>query len=266
MLKIATWNMNHWRTASEARPRTWAYLEEQIQPDVALVQEAAPLESHGRVVWRVGGIAGKGWGSAIVSYGPELTPMQKVRSLYADQEMDLLRTHPGSVAIGQVRTDEGTLVSLFSVYGKWDGGYSNTTVHRILSDIVPLLENEKHCRYAVLAGDLNVGTNWQGSEYYVRQDQNLLDRIAALGLFDCIDQMLPQERGRLAGCPCALGNQCRHVRTQKHAQYPESPIQTDYIFATEALAARLKSADALNQDETIWEFSDHCPLVAEFDA
>jgi len=68
VLKIATWNLNHWRTAAEARGRTWNHLEQQIRPDVALVQEAAPLDSHGRVVWRPGGIGGKGWGSAIVSY------------------------------------------------------------------------------------------------------------------------------------------------------------------------------------------------------
>lgn len=265
MLKIATWNMNHWRTPAEARASTWSYLEEQVRPDVALLQEAAPLEAHGRLVWREGGIRGLGWGSLIVSYGPEVQPVERVRSLYADEEMDLLRTHPGSVAIGQVRTDEGTLVTLFSVYGKWDGGYSNTTVHRILSDIVPLLENQKHCRYAIVAGDLNIGTNWRGSEYYIKQDQNLLDRFAALGLVDCIEKKLPRERGRLAGCSCALGDECRHVRTQKHTQYPESPIQTDYIFATEALAAKLQSAEVWNTDDAIWEYSDHCPLVATFD-
>jgi endonuclease/exonuclease/phosphatase family metal-dependent hydrolase len=266
MFKIATWNMNHWRTPAETRARTWAYLDEVIRPDVALVQEVTPLERHVRRVWRDGGIGGQGWGSAIVSYGADVTSVKSVRSLYGDQEMDLLRTHPGSVAIGQVRTTDGLLVTLFSIYGKWDSGYSNTTVHRILSDIVPLLENQRHCRYAAVAGDLNIGTNWRGSEYYIRQDQNLLDRFAALGLIDCIDKMLPTDRGRLAGCSCALGDGCRHVRTQKHTQYPESPIQTDYIFATAALAGRLKYGDALNQDETIWEFSDHCPLVAEFDA
>ena len=42
-IRIATWNMDYWRRSAELRGRAWDYLESQVRPDIALVQEAVPL-------------------------------------------------------------------------------------------------------------------------------------------------------------------------------------------------------------------------------
>jgi hypothetical protein len=43
MPRIVTWNMDHWRRSTALRAEAWAYLEERLRPDVALVQEALPV-------------------------------------------------------------------------------------------------------------------------------------------------------------------------------------------------------------------------------
>jgi hypothetical protein len=35
--------MDYWRRSAELRGRAWDYLESQVRPDIALVQEAVPL-------------------------------------------------------------------------------------------------------------------------------------------------------------------------------------------------------------------------------
>jgi hypothetical protein len=65
----------------------------------------------------------------------------------------------------------------------------------------------------------------------------------------------------LDGCPCS-DDPCRHVRTIRHARSAK-PWQDDYLFATGALAERLRDCQPVSEARA-WELSDHCPLLAEF--
>ena len=134
-------------------------------------------------------------------------------------------------------------------------------VHRLLSDLTPLLDSSS-TRGVVLAGDLNVSTQWLGP-HRVRH-RNVLERFATLGLVDCLGLQRPP-RPRLEGCPCE-DVPCNHVRTQRH---PKSPVpwQTDYVFVSESLAPCVVSCSAVDGGEPDpWQFSDHCPLVLELNS
>jgi hypothetical protein len=75
-------------------------------------------------------------------------------------------------------------------------------------------------------------------------------------LVDCLLRDRPA--GRLDGCRCPFGDECPHTRTRRDKRWPHIPYQTDYLFASAALAERLLSCQVLPEDE--WgPFSDHFP-------
>ena len=88
-LRLATWNLNHWRQPLlpvDTRRAAWEHLSGVIGAGVALVQEAVPpFELHrDRAVY--GEIAGhRNWGSAIVALDPAVSvePLRSVRIPYS---------------------------------------------------------------------------------------------------------------------------------------------------------------------------------------
>jgi hypothetical protein len=163
-MRIVSWNMDHWLRSPALREQAWQFLRERIRPDIALVQEAVP-PSGLSAVFRAGGILDErrsparplGWGSAVVSLGPAIREIDSARSPFRMEPIPLLRTLPGCVAIASVEGDDPLVV--ISAYGVIDRGYASETVHRILCDITPLVD-ERRGRGIVLAGDLNITTQW----------------------------------------------------------------------------------------------------------
>lgn len=254
-MRVATWNMNHWQRTPGERTEAWAFLND-LSLDVALVQEALPPPGT-RAVYRSEGIgARRKWGSAVVSFGGDLVELARVTSGFAKQEMELLQTFPGSVAIAHSTEGEGSV--FISAYGLLDGGYAITTMHRVLSDITPLLDRDLGKRL-IIGGDFNCSTQLEGRDR--DRHRNLFERFATLGLVDLLaataDTRLP-----LDNCPCS-DEPCRHVQTHHH---PKSalPWHDDYLFATAALAERMRDCQPLAGPDA-WRLSDHCPVVAEFD-
>ena len=41
-LRILTWNMNHWQKKS-MHEKIWKYLDKELAPDIALIQETVPF-------------------------------------------------------------------------------------------------------------------------------------------------------------------------------------------------------------------------------
>jgi endonuclease/exonuclease/phosphatase family metal-dependent hydrolase len=134
---------------------------------------------------------------------------------------------------------------------------SDASVHRSLSDISPIFTNPNYKEFVLVGGDLNTSTQWKRSDVRAR-DQNVLERFEAYGLVDCLRKMSP---GPLEGCTCSFGDDCRHTWTRYDPQHPQ--LQVDYLFASEALAERLKSCEALSPLDWL-EYSDHSPIVATF--
>jgi hypothetical protein len=205
------------------------------------------------------------WGSAVVSYGPQLRGIEHAVGPFDDALVDLLRTFPGSVAIAEIEYEFPIIV--VSAYGIIDHGYAESTVHRILSDLTPLID-ERHGRGIIVAGDLNITTQWSAKhKSFLRgrqkecllRDRNLFERFEALGLHNVV---VRAKQGPLEGCDCILGTECKHVKTQRH-QRSTFPWQNDYFFLSKDLFQQSFSVEVLDQED-VWKLSSHCPIIVEF--
>ena len=126
----------------------------------------------------------------MVSFGPSLEAVADAHGPFRTEPNPILRTFPESVAVADVEGSEPLVV--VSVYGLIDRGYADTTIHRILSDLTPLVD-ERRARRMVIAGDLNR----QNDCIFVTAD--ILERKPVLTVFD------EEEAWELGGhCPLAI--------------------------------------------------------------
>lgn len=166
----------------------------------------------------------------------------------------------GAWAVAQVFVDDHPAVTVVSLYGLLDE-FADASMHRSLSEISPLVDDRRYSERLLIGGDFNVGTQWPAKEArWNKRDGGVLDRLRSWGMVDCVDRH--RLEGRLEGCPCTSGVECRHVRTRRDRRWPEVPYQADYLFASPALAERLVACEVLGTD-AIFARSDHAPIVAE---
>jgi len=256
-MRIAVWNMSHWQKSDVDRAAAWSWLRD-AGADVALVQEAVPPDDVRSAVYRpIGGA--RPWGSAVVGLTTDVVAVTAATGRYNSKPVELLATLPGIVAIGAIEF-AGNSLTLVSMYGLIDDGYADTTVNRVLSDLVPLFDDPARGKRLVLGGDLNISTQWVGAqERYRAWEQATFNRIAAFGLHDCCD--LFRNPGRLDGCDCLDGDDCRHVRTQYHPRSGR-PWQNDYVYASDALIAGSQVASCrVDDDPTVRSLSGHLELT-----
>jgi len=149
------------------------------------------------------------------------------------------------------------VVTCVSIYGILDQGWAITTVHRLLSDLAPLLHARRN-DLLVLEGDLNCST--QLDPPWRAYHRNLFERIDLFGLVDLLAAST-STRPALGECPCE-DEPCRHVQTHQHAR-SRKPWHNDYLFATQKLAARLTACGVLEAGDPPWSLSDHRPVVAD---
>lgn len=258
-VRIVVWNMSYWQKSDSERIAAWGWLRD-FGADVALVQEAVPPAGLRAVVYRpIGGR--RPWGSAVVGLTTEVVQVTQAVGRYSSGPVNLLVTHPGAVAIATVET-AGRLITLVSMYGLIDDGYADTTVNRLLSDLVPLFDDPRLGCHVIVGGDLNITTQWTGRQARYRDwEAATLNRITSFGLRDCLD--LGRQSGPLEGCGCADGDLCRHVRTQHHLR-SDRCWQNDYLFASDGLVEQglVRGAQVVD-DPALKVLSDHMPLVVE---
>ncbi|MGI6364192.1 MAG: endonuclease/exonuclease/phosphatase family protein [Bacillota bacterium] len=237
MISIATWNMDYWKRNKEQRQAAWDYLTDEIRPDIALLQECMPpsvISKGYNIIYReIGGT--RNWGSAVLARG------------YPIKEIDFENSHPGCVVATEVEV-QGVTLTAISVYGMLCRyNYATTTMHRILSDLTPLIHGQRRSRTFIMGGDYNVSPQWD--ERYKHRDpshQLVFDRIDDFRLVNCTLQYF----GKL-------------VQTNHHSR-SKFPWQNDFLHASKKLAAKLVSCRVFNE-EHVREFSDHDPVVAYFE-
>lgn len=236
MLSVITWNMDNWKRSSEQRQLAWDFLTKVIQPDIALLQECVPPEDlsdeYNILYHEIGGK--RNWGSAVLSHG------------FPIQEVEFDNSHPGSVVTADVVMPTLTLTAI-SIYGIFcSHNYTSTTMHRILSDLTPLLHRERSKRTFLMGGDYNVSPQWD--ELYNHRDPShklVFDRIEDFRLVDCTKKYFG-----------------KHVQTNYHAR-SDFPWQNDYIHVSRKLANMLINCEVLNES-LVGNFSDHMPVLAQF--
>lgn len=258
--KVASWNMDYWRRrGAKSQAKSWGYLDDEVAADVALLQEAKAPDGRAAVSGRREIYQGQGW-TSLIATDLSARPIRTARARHSKRVSRLHRTHPGCLAVAEITLPNGRPLIAASVYGKIDDGYAQTTMHRLLTDLTPLFDESgsRRDRWVVVGGDLNVST--QLPKPYGRWSNSVFDRIEAFGFVNLTEMGVRQHpERRLSDCKCSDPD-CAHVQTATHRTGTQ--YQNDYLFASEALAERLE--DCVVQSAG-GEFSDHWPVVAEFE-
>ena len=236
-LTFLTWNMDHWKRTKKQRSTAWKYLTENIHFGVALLQECVPpheMNNHNNVIYReIGG--NRKWGSAVVTFD------------FPVRELEFKNTYPGAVVAAEVFLPDDTVITAISLYGVIDSdGYVTVSLHKMLSDLTPLLHGERSKRWFIIGGDLNVSLQWD--EQYKNRDpahKIVFDRLEDFGLVNCTYQYYQG-----------------HIKTNRHPR-SKIPWQNDYIFASKKISDKLFSCHVI-ENEMIRELSDHNPVVTIF--
>ena len=230
--------MDNWNRTTEQRKRGWRYLLENVAVDVMLLQECVPpddIDDRYNVLFR--GIGDKRpWGSAIVTKDFPL------------KEIEFKNSYPGAVVAAEVTLPDGQPLTVISLYGLFDEkNYVTAAMHRVLSDLTPLLHKDWNKRLLAVGGDYNLTTQW---------DERFKNRDPAHRIF--FERL---ENFRLVNCTYKFFGQ--HVQTNRHSR-SDFPWQNDYIHVSKRLAARLVSCE-VRDDELVRELSDYNPVVAVFE-
>jgi exonuclease III len=267
-LSVVIWNMNHWPRSSKQRAEAWAYLRDGLAPDFALVQEAVPPSDVPGVVYSPLTSQNYVWGTAVVVFNPILRvtaiPRRPVATSLVVGELE--DNQPGTSAAAIVTLPSGKEIVALSVYGameKTGTGKSSatTTVHRILSDLTPLLDSAREPRPMIFGGDLNCSTQFEDADRAAHEA--VFARIGAFGLKDWFVASAGQ-RTHLTDCFCAQAGACAHQRTLRLKNSPDSrPWQTDYVFSHH-IGNSTTSMEVINEP-IAWGLSDHAPIVLRTD-
>jgi exonuclease III len=232
--RIVTWNMDHWKRSKEKRAFAWEYLLKNLNPDIALLQEArAPDEIIDRFHTITHPLTHKKrWGNVLVS-------KHQIR-----QEIHMHNYYYGSrsLIVAEIRVNPKIVLTAICVYGAIDGRrYASTTMHHVLSDITYLLWQKR--RGIVLGGDLNVDIQWdQEHPGDWPAHEIVFERMRNLGLIDCTNGP---------------------VRTQVQ-ENSDIPWQNDYIFVNKRLKGSVLTCKVI-EDPSLLELSNHYPIVLDLD-
>lgn len=255
MLRVATWNMDHWKRTVAVREAAWGKLQE-LGVDVALLQETVPPRSmaRDRVVYRpIGGT--RGWGSGVVAPGRQgiaVEELDVVRTRYGPRLFSMLGSFPGAVVVARAAVPGLGSVTFVSVYGMIDV-YAQTTMFRIVADLIPLFDSPEG-QHVVLGGDFNVTTATRQNAPEFRRYAAVLHAVESLGL-ENLAEVVKNRPPSPVSCPCGQ-EVCLHLATFGGAQF-------DYLYATSELASRCQRLWLPTGDTA--DLSDHVPIVADFD-
>jgi endonuclease/exonuclease/phosphatase family metal-dependent hydrolase len=258
-LRLATWNLNHWRQPllpSDTRRAAWEYLASGIAAQVALVQEAVPPADIGRDRAAYGELAGhRNWGSAVVALDPSISiePLRSVRIPYSRRRFLLANTHPGSVAVAHITVPGIQPITLVSIYGVMDGSVVSTML-RVIADLVPLFDSPYGAR-VILGGDFNVSTATT-KPIDLARGEAVFGAIRALGLVEAKNLVANRPASPL-DCRCGNVVTCSHIATWGRAEL-------DYLFVSPALAGQVKTV-AVDATAVQAGLSDHSPLVLDLE-
>lgn len=255
--RVVSWNVNHWQQRvrpTDTRAAAWAHMADNLKADVGLLQETVPPRSFDerRVVYRE--IAGyRPWGSAVAAFrqDAQIREIWSVRTPYSRRRFTLANTVPGAVAVAEVTVEGIAPLTFVSVYNVTDDVYYQTTLLRIIADLIPLLDSAQGSR-VVLAGDLNMSLTTQ-DPYYLRRGRGILGALESLGLAEATALTTNRPSGR-PDCPCGAKGGCAHIATFKGREL-------DHIYLSDALKDQVVGVSV---DETVvGQLSDHAPLILD---
>lgn len=224
---VVTWNI-----CRKPPLAVWEYLTDSTIPTICLLQEVYSNDSDSQT-FLSNRIDNKRGSTAILTNGLSLKKIELKRD-----------SHPGTITTGNVYLPDGQSLTVISLYGLLDEGYSITTLHRILSDLTPLID---HTKRIIIGGDFNASPQWDERQSGTSSHQILFNRLEDFGFTNCL-----ADKGIL------------QTWRSSHPTTKGFPWQLDYMFASNDICATLSDCKVLDNPH-IHSFSDHNPIVAVFD-
>ncbi len=225
-MKIVTWNMDCWKRDVSRHDEAWAYLVEELRPDIALLQEVRPpasFEGNNLLYTAIGG--SRRWGSAIFTNG---LPIHGIP----------IENHKGWVVAGEILLPNNSKAVAVSIHARFIEREVFPHLNYLFDDLSPVLEEQTF----IVGGDLNAA-RLIDEVYGTRCDSEFFDRIESSGFFNCHRKFHAKEQQTFWG----------------KTKYP---YQDDHLFVSEHLKEQVLSCDTLDY-ERIRKLSDHSPVLAE---
>ena len=247
-MRVVSWNMKN-NSAG-----TWEHLREELDPDIALLQESPHVSEDLEPYVSTIDVNGYVRNSIYVKDGVfkemEL-PAGKFEKTNPQFDWD---TGIKSVEISHPKFKN---IAFISVYGnlKYFGGGLDIVLSGVLNLHIQTLKTVQEKEHIIIAGDFNMDrrmddnpTGTKFSRPGEKRHNIFFDTILKNGFKDCVQKYRPN-----------------YTRTYRHQYKDDSyPWQLDHIFATPALFDSLKKLEVFNTP-TVKELSDHNPIVADFD-
>ena len=270
-IRLLCWNMG---AGGPGQRASWNDVHEQEDVDAALLQEA-PNPWHRADDVDIVPSPGSKWGigsnraQTAVARLSDRVAMSAVmmQPLGMNGPLQLGISRPGTLTVAKLTIlDTSEEILLASVYAQWEGPssggpgiFSDASMHRILSDLSPLLSWRD--LPIIVAGDFNnvLGANDDsyGAKWTARSD-GVFSRMGDLGLRLAGPQA---PNGNLADPrPAVLPADTRNVPTFVTSRGNRTS-QLDYCFVSDDLVDRF-SVVALNEIEN-WGPSDHCRVMID---
>lgn len=173
--------MDWWKRKKDIREKAWKYLEQKIDPDIALIQEAVPPAdkiNSGNVLW--GEIRGTyRFGSGIITKN---FPIQEVAAV------EFGKSYHGAIVVGDIGLPSGPSLTVISLYGlQLNNNYVTSTLHHMLSDLTPLLTGKLGKRRLVIGGDFNADRLYDKYHRNEPSHSIFFDRLEDFGLANCLE-------------------------------------------------------------------------------
>lgn len=226
-MKIVTWNLGFWQHRS-THCEAWAYLRNQIEPDLALLQEVSPPNLNNNEYMTFKQIH-QDWGTALYTRNTAL------------EELPFGKEYPGRVSVASFKIAAEQEIIAVSIHAPIVNGRVFPYLARIFDEIERIVSG----RAFIVGGDLN--TARLAEKVWPRHGHGpFFERIGNSIFFDCHQNLHGREEQTIF---------------RENSKYP---FQDDHLFVSHDLASRVKSCYVLN-GETVRGLSDHIPLVVDID-
>jgi exonuclease III len=269
VIRLISWNLNKlalWQELATSGADV-GLLQEVPEPTGDLKSKVLP---GGTDTWSTAGWEKRPWRTAILPLSDRIT-LEPIISgdIHGEDPSVLPISRSGTSTAAKVSVDGAPRFTAVSVYAPWERYFgkespmwADGSAHRVLSDLAPLLWNQRR-EPVVVSGDWNIlyGYGENGAAYNKARYDTVFARAEALEL----TFLGPQHpAGRQAEpWPDELPKDSKCVPTYHHSrQNPATATrQLDFVFASKFIADRV-SARALNDPEE-WGPSDHCRIVID---
>ena len=145
------------------------------------------------------------------------------------RELKIKTDYQGCIAVAEIPYNE-ELYTFVSLYAILENGYSITTLHRMFSDLTPILDGKMDSwgkrRKVILGGDFNASLQWD-EQQPGESHKIMFDRLENFGMVDLIREKY---------------NQPVQTWRRKNAK---RKWQLDYVFASQNITDRIKEVNVL---------------------